>query len=633
MLRPLHCCVFLICSAVGFAQKGSAAHPLPAPLVREAHTLVHESRRHFEVANPAEATYTVHEVVTVLNDASPYQRLYVFYDDHARVTDFGATIYDARGKKVDKLKRQDAADASAVTGGTIYSDSRYLALTTARARFPYTIDYTYTKRYDGLQSYPDFDVQGYGTGVVDAEFIISVPVDQEVHYRALNTDCAPVVTEKEGRRRYRWTVHELPPVAAEAGAPGAADVLPRVLTAPSRFRIDDYTGSMSDWTAFGEFIYRINDGRSELSAATKREVAALIADAATPAEKVSRLYRYVQENMRYVSVQLGIGGWQTYPADYVEANRYGDCKALSYFTRALLHEAGIEALPVLVAAGERPGFEVDASFTVPYFNHMILYVPDVDYWLECTSKSAPPNYLGTFTADRNVLLIRPTGGQLGRTPPVSAATNQTRHRATVELTDAGAATLTDRVTATGPAQEAFRERAFYQSDKELQDWYTRRAELPGFRGFRHFELRVDADRPRAELAYTAELDSYGSRNGSRLFMPLNVLSDFTELPPADGTRQQAYVRPYGAGERDTITFLLPAGTTAESLPEPQSLDSPYGTYRAAVTVGANRLVYTRRLTVPALTVPAADYPAYREFWKTVRKMDRAQAVLKMAVRP
>ena len=627
---------FIFCLLLNFAlaaQTIPTVRDLPENLTKDAHTLIYDSQRHFAVANPAEAVYTVHEVVTVLNDASPYQRIYVGYDDHARVTDFAATIYDAGGKKVDKLKRQDAADASAVSGGTIYSDSRYLALTTAQPRFPYTIDYTYTKRYSGIQSYPDFNVQDYGTGVVRAAFGISVPADQEVHHRALNIDCAPTVTEADGQRHYRWTATELVPIAAEADGPGAAEVLPMVLTAPSRFRIDDYTGSMSGWTAFGEFIYRINEGRSELSAAMKREVATLTADAPTPAEKVSRLYRYVQQNMRYVSVQLGIGGWQTYPADYVEANRYGDCKALSYFTRALLQEAGIEALPVLVAAGERPGFEVDASFTVPYFNHMILYVPGVDYWLECTSKSAPPNYLGTFTADRNVLLIRPTGGELSRTPPVKAADNRTHHRATVELTDAGAATLTNRLTATGPAQQAFRDRAFYQSDKELQDWYTRQTELPGLRGYRRFELTVDKDQPNAELTYTAELDSYGSRNGSRLFLPLNVFSVAAELPPAAEARRQPYVRPYGSEERDSITFFLPVGATAESLPGPQSLDSPYGTYRADVSVDDNRLLYTRTLTVPAATVPVADYPAYREFWKAVRKMDRAQAVLKMAVRP
>ncbi len=60
-------------------------------------------------------------------------------------------------------------------------------------------------------------------------------------------------------------------------------------------------------------------------------------------QKVFALYDYLQKNTRYISVQLGIGGWQPFPADYVATKRYGDCKALSNFMVALLKEAGIKA--------------------------------------------------------------------------------------------------------------------------------------------------------------------------------------------------------------------------------------------------------------------------------------------------
>ena len=54
-----------------------------------------------------------------------------------------------------------------------------------------------------------------------------------------------------------------------------------------------------------------------------------------PIEKAKIVYKYMQEKTRYISVQVGIGGFKPMLAKDVDRLGYGDCKALSNYTKAL----------------------------------------------------------------------------------------------------------------------------------------------------------------------------------------------------------------------------------------------------------------------------------------------------------
>jgi len=82
----------------------------------------------------------------------------------------------------------------------------------------------------------------------------------------------------------------------------------------------------------------------------------------------------MQDHTRYISIQLGIGGWQPFDAAFVQEHGYGDCKALSNYMVALLKTAGITAYSVLIRPGDYR-YTFNESFPSNQFTHVIVCVP------------------------------------------------------------------------------------------------------------------------------------------------------------------------------------------------------------------------------------------------------------------
>ncbi len=171
-------------------------------------------------------------------------------------------------------------------------------------------------------------------------------------------------------------------------------------------------------------MYQLIKGRNILPDEIKKKVHDLTDNLKDDKEKVFGLYDFLQQNTRYVSIQLGIGGWQPFEASYVAEKKYGDCKALSNYMIALLKEAGITGKYIEIFAGESPPPFIE-DFPFSQFNHVISCVPlkKDTIWLECTSQTKSAGYMGSFPGDRNAILIDETGGHLVHTPVYKVADN------------------------------------------------------------------------------------------------------------------------------------------------------------------------------------------------------------------
>ena len=615
-----------------FAQNEPAYNAgLIPPVLREnADAVVRSQQITLSVSAPDEAVLREKRVVTLFNDKSNYDELALVYSSMNKIGKIRGSIFDADGNFIRDVEKNEIEDYSAAghISTTIYEDYRLRYLNVGYEKFPYTVVFDYEIKYRDLPTgYPGWTIQKYNTSVEQSSFEVIMPEKIKLFHKTLNTELAPIATNSGNKRHYLWKVENLPAIKSEPYTPSSYEILPSVLVSPGTFKADNYEGSMASWKEFGQFQYDLARGRDALSPALKAKVLELTTGVTSDAGKIAVLYRYLQENTRYVSVQLGIGGWQPFDAQYVEKNKYGDCKALSNFMKALLHEAGIEAYPAVVMAGDF--FDLPDDFATSAFNHMILYVPSQDTWLECTSNSFPPNYLGNFTGDRKVLIISEQGGKLVRTPAFSPADNTANRHTEITITASGGAIISKQSTLNGPAHEWYRNAVDDLSPDELKKEMQKGCPLPQAY-FTQLFIRPQKETPTVRVEYTLDVPQFGSKAGKRLFLPANPVNAYRDVPPANEKRIHPVEVRGGYTELDTIVLHLPEGYAIESIPaENTHLATEFGSYTGQFIhrEAEGILLFVRRLEMKPIRLPAARYGEWRNFCRDVAKADGAKVVL------
>jgi hypothetical protein len=622
----LFLCLFIIGEIFAFSNTSNPLYSvvlIPDSLLDNAHTVIRYNELSYKVHTIGKATKKVKAVITILNKNSNATDLQVYYDQFRKVGKIKARIYDKHGQKIRDIGKSEIKDYAAFDGFSIYNDSRLKHIDFSYGTYPYTIEYEYDVTQNGLQSYASWYPQSYKTSIEKSVFEFSIPIDINFRHQATNLKQSAVISRSDGNKKYVWELNHKIAISKEPYTPADFNPFPVVLTLPNQFEVDDYKGNMATWQSFGKFMYELNKGRDELSPVMQQKVKALTANATSDLEKIELLYNYLKENMRYVSVQLGIGGWQTFDANYVEQNKYGDCKALTNFMKGMLKTAGIKSYAALITAG-RQRIKIKEDFTTPYFNHVILNIPDKDIWLECTSNSSPVNYLGAGTHNRPSLLITENGGVLTKTPAISD--NKQIGKTIISLTDKGAAKVESTTKLTGILHEYYR--SVMNDSKEEQAKWLRNSQ--DFSTFDIEKLSISAEKvaPISNCDYTINVSRYASKAGKRLFVPINLVNQLKITLPKTTQRKYPLVMKLAYEDIDEIIIKLPTSHKVESLPKKnQVLESPYGSYKVEIEEQEGQIIYKRNLKLNAIEIPPSEYEDLRKFYKAVRKMDNVKMVL------
>ncbi len=620
------CCFVLLVTSVPAQNLLYNASQIPDVLEKDADEVVRLQQTEYKVKSISEATHTEKVIVTVLNSESDANELRFFYNKYSKIKKLWAKIYDANGKEVNAFKQKDFNDRSAISSGTIYSDSRFKYLTVNHGSYPYTIEYYTVTEYEGIMSYPDHYINSFGKSVQSFEVKVILPEGSDIRSKVENVELSSSVNTVAGTKVYTWTGKNLPALAYEPYIPNNLKY-PVLRIAATNFAVDGYEGDMSTWKSFGSFMNQLNKERQILTIETQTKIKSLTADAATNREKIKRIYQYMQNEVRYVSVQLGIGGWQSFDAQYVEKNKYGDCKALSNYMKSMLEVIDIPSDWVVIYRGYRGRKEIDENFVNPGFaNHMILYVPSEDMWLECTSKTYPPNYIGGDNHDRPVLLVNEKGGRLSRTPKYGLAENKSTSRANINLDAKGGAVIKKQTTHHGPSHDRYR----YLKDlpkSDVEKYIIRNTSLPALT-MDKFAIDVDPDAPVATVDFNITVPRYASKAGKRVFVPINNLNPFTDVPEAEEKRIHPIKIENDYHEKDEYVFDLPEGYKVESVPDEKTLlESEFGKFLLELKVTDKTITVTRSLDIFAVELPASDYNKLRDFYKKIAQLDAAKMVL------
>ncbi|MEO1655114.1 MAG: transglutaminase domain-containing protein, partial [Bacteroidota bacterium] len=383
-----------------------------------------------------------------------------------------------------------------------------------------------------------------------------------------------------------------------------------------------YTGDLTTWKSFGDFQNKLNEGRGELPEATKAKIKSLVSGIEDPQEKIRKVYTYLQENTRYVSVQLGIGGWQPFEAKFVDDKGYGDCKALTNYTKSLLKEIGIESYYTLVYVGDRVR-DILPDFAASQFNHVILAVPTPQdtIWLECTSQSQAFDYMSDFTGNREALLVTPEGGKVVQTPSYHENENLLLRKAWIKLDEEGNASF-DVKTCYQALQEGSRDYIVEIASQDQKKWLYKSIDLPSFEIDDFSLVREKESLPKTWESLKLSVRKYASKNGKRIFLPVNPLNKISPLRSEDNDRKTPVFIQTGFTDKDSIDFVFPQDFRVEYQPEDIEITSDFGSYKATFSKEEGQMKYYRYLQLKHGTYPKEKYPELVKFFKAISKADK-----------
>ncbi|MBC6697746.1 DUF3857 domain-containing transglutaminase family protein [Hymenobacter puniceus] len=610
---------------------------IAAALRENAHAVVRRSDETLVVKSAGRTVETVRRAVTIFDEAgADYARTLVGYDQLNTVTYLRGTSYAADGRVLRTLKASEIQDISLSDGFSLANDGRGRVADLRQPVYPYTVEFEYEINSTNTLFYPTWMPQPTGQLAVEhATFRVLMPAGLVLRYqeRALPAGTVAVKTPTtEAGQAYEWQVHGLAAVEAEADGPPVSEMAPAVFTAPMQFEVQGHLGTLSSWQTLGLWTHQLNAGRDELPPALQAKVQALVQGETDERARIRKVYEWLQENTRYISVQLGIGGWQTFPASSVAANGYGDCKALTNYCQALLKAAGITAYAALVRAGEE---DIRTEFPSQQFNHVVLCVPlskaaKADtVWLECTNQTAMFGYMSSFVGNRHALLLTPQGGRLVRTPQYLAADNRRDRLADVYMDAQGSATASIRTRLSGLEQDNY---ARLAGSQNLADQKKILSEHLPLANFSISKLSYQPDHRQSVPVLTENLSlvlpGWASVSGKRAFLTPNLLSRWRALPATVGERRTPVWLDNAFSYADTIRIHVPAGFKPESLPAQVQLATAFGTYSSQVqALPDGTLLYVRRLLMPQTRFTREQYPAYQDFRRRISQADKAQIVL------
>ena len=577
-----------------------------------------------------EGTAHFHTVVTVLNKRGDKFGAWseTTSDNRTALVNFCGKLYGANGKVIQKIKKSEIKTSRYSEYVATGTQTHYVESPTVMS-YPYTIEYEWDLKYTGgILSYPTFSpIDGEGQSMQEATYTLNVDKGTDVIYREMMTTAKCVKTTEGNRDVYKWTMPAHKAIVEGSYEPYALYRYPIVLAHARDFSYGKYNGKFDNWNTFGKWSYDLTVGRDVLPQSEKDMVHSLTDNLATNKEKIEALYNYLGKKTRYVAIMLGIGGWQPMTAEEVSKTGFGDCKALSNFMHSMLKEVGIKSHITLISTKYS-----DLMPDFPNFqqlNHAILCVPDADtLWIDCTAADYLPfGSVPVSLRGHECILLKENGGEMVRIPAITASENT--YKVTADIT------FDETMTMTGAHYSADCYGRYFQSmlgvtkkdDKAKSDALNNILDLSNSKLSNIIFENVSGDKPHVhtECDFVA---SYGQKNGSRLFVPMNLFTSVSKPKFKEG-RITPIVVYSPANYADSIRIHLPANASLEGQIEPVNLQTEFGSFSSTCTLGDDKvLVIVQNVTLNSGVFPIEKKEQFAEFYEKVSKGLRSIVVIK-----
>jgi hypothetical protein len=590
------------------------------------------------VTGPGQAEITYRRVVRILRPQGREQaKLGVYLSGGEKLLSLHAWSIDGTGRQYE-LKEKEFADYSPFYG-EMYSDVHYRVAEAPAGNPGSVLAFEYSVR---RKLWMDKWAWHFQEDVPVDEARLTVQLPSGWEYKDSWANHSAEKASQAGPNRWQWQCTAVAGIPDEKHSPYPAALAGHMEMA---FFEPDARSNLSSWTAIGDWYSKLTAGRRDANPELSAKAHELTSGADTFDAKLRALTTFLQSDVRYVAIEIGIGGYQPHPASDVYRMRYGDCKDKATLLSAMLKSVNIDSDYVLVNT-HHGVIQPDVPSTG--FNHAILAIslppgtPVEQYRsvvktktgaryliFDPTDEYTPVGELRSGLQGNYALLVVSSGGELIQLPMLPPDSNRMDRDGKFTLQADGSITgsVTERLSGT----HASRERSVLVSENEservkrfnqylgesLKNASVRQLSFADLSA-RHKELVVE---------YQVSASGYAQRSGSLVLLRTRVVGE--KGLSLDWAKRKLPVQLAGpTSEKDTFEVQLPPGYTVDDLPDAKTVDVGFASYTSKIETVGSTIRYSREYVVKEPLVSTDKLADLHKLENAIYDDESATAVLK-----
>jgi transglutaminase-like putative cysteine protease len=643
MLRRGLCATVLLCSYV-FAGvsvpdwvKQAAQEKVDVPADAKAVVLLDDQA--LTVRDNGEIVLRHRRVIKLLRpQGRDYANISVWFRSDRKILSLHGWSISPKGEEYE-IKDKDFFEQSRYSED-LYSDVRFKRAVPPAADPGAVIAYESETREPSYRLTDDWDFQG-AIPVQHAVYSLTLPPAWE--YKTAWVRYPEVKPTTSGNSPL-WELRNIPGIEEEPNMPSEDALAGRMSVA---FFTPAGAASFNSWANIAKWYSGLVADRRTPTPEIVNTSQQLVQGKSSYEDKVKAIAAFMQSKIRYISVQIGIGGHQPHYAGDILQKHYGDCKDKATLMSTLLHQAGIESHYVVVntsrgvVSNDAPSLtfdhvvlaiDVPEDFKNNFFTSIVKASNGKRYLIfDPTDEFTPVGMLHADLQQNYGLLVLNGTGELVSIPLFPPETNALNRVAKLKVNEDGTVSGDVIETLTGLYAWQRRYVAVHSTEQErrkgLEHFLSTFVSSFAITDLKYENLQ-NYDRELV-VKYSFLAQGYAKKTGPLFLVRPRVLgSKIPEFGPPP--RKNPFAFEAASKQVDEFTIELPSGYVVDELPDPAKIDVGFAAYVSKIESGEHAIHYSREYTVREVRVEKDRLKDFEHLAATISADERGSAVLKKA---
>ena len=564
------------------------------------------------------SVFEQHKVIRILNARGrDHANVVIPYTSRSEVTNIEARTIGVDGTST-PLDVSTIYDVNLYPNFVFYSDQRAKIFTMPSIEDSSIMEYRYRLTLQDPTLWHTWNFQE-SIPTLTSSFTLLVPTEWDVRYKSYgHVDTPEVKKAPHGfKTTYKWKLGQIPALKPEINMPPQQELLTRINFAPV---------SCKTWDDVADWLYSLWKERLQPGPNIKDLAKTITVNSSNNEEKLRQIFQWIQSHIRYIAIEIGIGGYQPHFAEDVYRNRYGDCKDITTLLCSLAEAAGIEMYPAFISTWSNG--KADTSLPSPFhFNHVIGFAPSIGvngYWLDGTDQGCPFGQLSWYDQNHAALLMERGGkGQMIISPRTIPDSNKTLMEWSISIDTSHLTRINGRTSMTGiVATEARND--FLQSSHSDQQRSLEISLAKQCSGAKLDTFSISCTQPAKDpftISYSFSTQSFAHFNGNQIHLQPGRIA---MLSTPDYFRSLRRVHPvrFRFGEKIIVNLqlVIPKGYALTTFFH-DSVISSFGKVIWSSSSDGGTLITTKEYLFSGEDIAPDKYSEFQQFLDEIRKRD------------